>query len=79
MRRIAIVLCASMALQGCATYRNPYTGEQTTYMTEQGQQVLMVLGTALILGAAAVAASRSNPYGYQPQQICNQFGCRYVY
>lgn len=78
MRKIAIVLCASMALQGCATYRNPHTGEQTTYMTEQGQQVLMVLGTALILGAAAVA-SRSNPYGYQPQQICNQFGCRYVY
>jgi predicted MFS family arabinose efflux permease len=79
MRKMAIVLCASMALQGCATYRNPYTGEQTTYLTEQGQQALLVLGTALIIGAAAVAVSRSQPYGYQPQQICNQYGCRYVY
>ena len=79
MKKIAMVLCAAMALQGCATYRNPYTGESTSYLTEQGQQALIVLGTALILCAAAVAVSRSQPYTYQPQQICNQYGCRYVY
>jgi PBP1b-binding outer membrane lipoprotein LpoB len=79
MKKIAMVLCATMALQGCATYRNPYTGESTSYLTEQGQQVLLVLGTALIIGAAAVAASRSQPYSNQPQQVCNQYGCRYVY
>jgi hypothetical protein len=79
MKKIAMVLCATMAIQGCATYRNPYTGESTSYLTEQGQQALLVLGTALIIGAAAVAASRSQPYNYQPQQVCNQYGCRYVY
>jgi hypothetical protein len=79
MKKIAMVLCATVALQGCATYRNPYTGESTSYLTEQGQQALIVLGTALIIGAAAVAVSRSQPYTYQPQQICNQYGCRYVY
>ena len=79
MKKIAMVLCAAMALQGCATYRNPYTGESTSYLTEQGQQALIVLGTALILGAAAVAVSRSQPYTYQPQQICNQYGSRYIY
>ncbi len=79
MKKIAMVLCATMALHGCATYRNPYTGESTSYLTEQGQQALIVLGTALIIGAAAVAVSRSQPYTYQPQQVCNQYGCRYVY
>jgi PBP1b-binding outer membrane lipoprotein LpoB len=79
MKKIAMVLCAAMALQGCATYRNPYTGESTSYLTEQGQQALIVLGTALILGAAAVAVSRSPPYTYPPQQICNPYGCRYIY
>jgi starvation-inducible outer membrane lipoprotein len=75
MKRIA-TLTLALALTGCATYTNPVTGEQETYMTQEGADVL---SGALAIGAAAALVGATSRYSYSTPymrtETCSRRGC----